>query len=67
MKAAIDFGYQFPTHSLLMWTLVVQFWIVPVYNEHTGVADCFHQLENRLVALENLFEFLQLTINFDPS
>ena len=57
MKAAIDFGYQFPTHSL-MSTLVVQLWIVPVYNEHTGVADCFHQLENRLVALENLFEFL---------
>jgi hypothetical protein len=41
-----------------MWTLVVQFWDVPVYNEHTGVANCFHQLENRLVALEYLFEFL---------
>ena len=58
MKTAINFGYQFPTHSLLMWTMVGQLWIVPVCNEHTGIADCFHQLENRLVALENLFEFL---------
>ena len=65
MKAAINFGYQFPTHSLLMWTLVVQLWIIPVYNVNTGVADCFHQLENRLVALENLFEFLWITINSD--
>jgi hypothetical protein len=67
MKTAIDFGYQFPTHLLLMWTLVVQFWIVPVYNEHTGGTDCFHQLENRLVALEHLVEFLYVTINADSS
>ena len=58
MKATIDFRYYFPTYSSLMWTLVVQLWIVPVYNEHTGVADRFHQLENRLVALENLFQSL---------
>jgi hypothetical protein len=37
------------------------------YEEHTCVADRFDQLENRLVALEHLFEFLLVTINPDPS
>ena len=52
---------------MLMWTLIVDLWIVPVYNEHTGVADCFNQLENTLIALENLFEFLWVTINLNSS
>jgi hypothetical protein len=47
-----------------MWALLVQLWIVPVYNEHNDVADIFHQLENRLVALEDFIEFLQRSCQF---
>ena len=58
MQAPIDRIQQFLTHPLLMWALLVQLWIVLVYIEHNGVADIFHQMENRLVALEDLIKCL---------
>ena len=57
-------GTKSKDQSLLMWTSVVQLRNVPVYNELTGVADCFQQLENILVALEKLPSHHQYS---DPS